>query len=283
MKKFFTSLPFILLVAVVAGILVGLVANEAVMNVVVTVKYVLGQVIMFCVPLIIIGFIAPSIIEASASSRRALWAWLCHAHCSSIALRCSRCSPVTRSFLTWVYRHVIDGPKSRPISFHPTSKSCLQRHSFPSPFGLIVYGRPISCKLPDEFQRIVLAIVTRVVIPILPFFIAIDVLRSLHMEATRVSCPCSLRWCLLSSSAITSGLLFCTESPVLIRGENPLKVLRQYGPGVFDGCWHHVIRCDARRCASGRKSRCASAASRYGVSGIPAVRQHPFVWLGAHG
>ena len=61
MKKFFTSLPFILLVAVVVGILVGLVANEAVMNVVVTVKYVLGQVIMFCVPLIIIGFIAPSI------------------------------------------------------------------------------------------------------------------------------------------------------------------------------------------------------------------------------
>lgn len=28
MKKFFTSLPFILLVAVVAGILVGLVANR---------------------------------------------------------------------------------------------------------------------------------------------------------------------------------------------------------------------------------------------------------------
>ena len=72
MKKFFTSLPFILLVALVVGILVGLVANEAVMNVVVTVKYVLGQVIMFCVPLIIIGFIAPSITKLGSNVSRIL-------------------------------------------------------------------------------------------------------------------------------------------------------------------------------------------------------------------
>ena len=52
MKRIVTSLPFILLVSVVLGILVGLVANEAFMNVVVTVKYVLGQLINFCVPLL---------------------------------------------------------------------------------------------------------------------------------------------------------------------------------------------------------------------------------------
>ena len=33
----------------------------AVLNIVVTVKYILGQIITFCVPLIILGFIAPSI------------------------------------------------------------------------------------------------------------------------------------------------------------------------------------------------------------------------------
>lgn len=55
------SLPFRLLLGVVIGILVGLVANEGFMNIVVTVKYILGQLINFCVPLIVIGFIAPSI------------------------------------------------------------------------------------------------------------------------------------------------------------------------------------------------------------------------------
>ena len=71
MKKgsFFKSLPFKLLVAVILGILAGLVLNRystngismAVLNIVVTVKYILGQIITFCVPLIVLGFIAPSI------------------------------------------------------------------------------------------------------------------------------------------------------------------------------------------------------------------------------
>ena len=52
MKKLFKSLPVRLLIGVVLGMVIGLIANEAVMNVVVTVKYILGQVITFCVPLI---------------------------------------------------------------------------------------------------------------------------------------------------------------------------------------------------------------------------------------
>ena len=71
MKKtsFFKSLPFKLLVAVILGIIAGLILNQystngismAVLNIVVTVKYILGQIITFCVPLIVLGFIAPSI------------------------------------------------------------------------------------------------------------------------------------------------------------------------------------------------------------------------------
>ena len=61
MKKssFFKSLPFKLLVGVVIGILAGLALNandgtgltNAILNIVVTLKYVLGQIISFCVPL----------------------------------------------------------------------------------------------------------------------------------------------------------------------------------------------------------------------------------------
>lgn len=64
MKKnnFFTSLPFKLLMGVFLGICIGLVLNytdgnaatRAILNVVVTAKYILGQLINFCVPLIII-------------------------------------------------------------------------------------------------------------------------------------------------------------------------------------------------------------------------------------
>ena len=84
MKKIFTSLPFILLVAVIVGIVVGLVANVEVMNVVVVLKYILGQLINFCVPLIIIGFIAPSITSLGQNVSRILTVAVLLAYISSI-------------------------------------------------------------------------------------------------------------------------------------------------------------------------------------------------------
>lgn len=84
MKNIWKSLPFRLLVGVVLGILVGLVANEPVMNVVVTLKQVMGQVITFCVPLIVIGFIAPSITKLGQNASRMLGVALVLAYASSV-------------------------------------------------------------------------------------------------------------------------------------------------------------------------------------------------------
>ena len=51
---------------------------------VVTLKYVLGQLINFCVPLIIIGFIAPSITKLGNSASRMLGVAIVIAYVSSI-------------------------------------------------------------------------------------------------------------------------------------------------------------------------------------------------------
>ena len=93
MKKnsFFSSLPFKLLVGVVLGVVFGLIFNAtdtsgftmAVLNIVVTLKYILGQVINFCVPLIIIGFIAPSITKLGNNASRMLGVAIIIAYASS--------------------------------------------------------------------------------------------------------------------------------------------------------------------------------------------------------
>ena len=71
--KIIKSLPFKLLVGVVLGILIGLVIpNGGILQVIVTVKYILNQLISFCVPLIIIGFIAPSIVKLGSNASRML-------------------------------------------------------------------------------------------------------------------------------------------------------------------------------------------------------------------
>ena len=94
MKKtsFFTSLPFKLLVGVIVGIIAGLILSSTdsysitmgILNVVVTLKYILGQVINFCVPLIIIGFIAPSITRLGNNASRMLGVAVSIAYASSL-------------------------------------------------------------------------------------------------------------------------------------------------------------------------------------------------------
>ena len=84
MKKLTGSLPFRLLLGVAAGILIGLYANEGLMNLVVTLNYIMGQFINFCVPLIIIGFIAPSITKLGSNASRMLGIALLAAYASSL-------------------------------------------------------------------------------------------------------------------------------------------------------------------------------------------------------
>ena len=82
--KLFRSLPVQLLLAILAGVLLGLVLPEEAMIPVVTIRYILGQLITFCVPLIVIGFIAPSITKLGKSATRMLCAAVILAYASSI-------------------------------------------------------------------------------------------------------------------------------------------------------------------------------------------------------
>lgn len=94
MKKILNSLVFKLLVAVVLGIVIGILANEPVMNVVVTIKSIFSQLVLFAVPLIIIGFIAPSIAQLKNNASKLLTLAVGIAYLSSVGARgffcCSR-------------------------------------------------------------------------------------------------------------------------------------------------------------------------------------------------
>ena len=84
MKKITGSLPFRLLLGVILGIIVGQICGDGLMHVIVTIKYILNQVIVFCVPLIIIGFIAPSITRLGNNASKMLGVAVTLAYVSSI-------------------------------------------------------------------------------------------------------------------------------------------------------------------------------------------------------
>ena len=84
MKKFLTSLPAKLLLGIIVGIVIGLVVPESVMKVLVPIKNIMGQLINFIVPLIVIGFIAPSITKLGSNATKLLGVALIIAYVSSV-------------------------------------------------------------------------------------------------------------------------------------------------------------------------------------------------------
>ena len=68
MKKILTSLPAKLLLGIIVGIVIGLIVPESVLKVLVPIKNIMGQLISFIVPLIVIGFIAPSITKLGGNA-----------------------------------------------------------------------------------------------------------------------------------------------------------------------------------------------------------------------
>ena len=78
------SLIIKLLAGLVLGALLGFVVNEAVMDVVVSVRHILGQIIFFLVPLVIVGFITPAIVRLGQNASKILVAAVALAYVSSV-------------------------------------------------------------------------------------------------------------------------------------------------------------------------------------------------------
>ena len=216
--KFLTSLPMKLLLGVIAGIAVGQFAGVALMNVVVTVRYILGQLILFCVPLIIIGFIAPSITRLGNNASKMLGVAVTIAYISSIgaALFSMAAGYIMIPNLSIVTN--VEGLQALPdLVFKldiPPIMSVMSALALSMCLGLAAAwtkAKSITNAL-EEFQLIVLAIVTKIVIPLLPFFIAFTFC-SLSYEGSITK---QLRYSSRSSSsswrATTSGWRCSTAS-----------------------------------------------------------------------
>ncbi len=176
--KFLKSLPGKLLIGIIAGILLGLVLPESVMVVVVTLKYILGQIITFCVPLIIIGFIAPSITKLGNSATRMLGVAIVIAYVSSILAAFMSAGAGFAIIPHLNIASEAEGLRSLPeVAFQldiPQIMPVMSALVFSVLLGLAAVwtkAGTITAVL-QEFQNIVLDIVKKVIIPILPFFIA---------------------------------------------------------------------------------------------------------------
>ena len=239
MKKIFSSLPVKLLIGIIIGIIFGQIFPENVMSVVVPLKNILGQVINFVVPLIVIGFIAPSITKLGNNASRMLGVALMVAYTSSVlaALLSMGAGYVIIPNLPVVSE--IEGLKELPEDVFGLTIPQIMNVMSALVFSILIGLAAIWTKaktiitILDEFQNIVLAIVSKIIIPILPVFIAFTftclsydgtITKQLPVFVSAVVIVMIGHYIWLTVLYVVAGVY---------SGKNPIEVVKHYGPAYI--------------------------------------------------
>ena len=236
--KILKSLPFRLLLAIAIGIGVGQFLSKDAMTVVVTIKYILGQMINFCVPLIIIGFIAPSITQMGSGATRMLFVALLLAYLSSLL---SSLLSAGAGYAIIPHLNIVSDTKALrelpEVAFQldiPQIMPVMSALVVSVLLGLAAVwtkAKTITTVL-QEFQEIVLALVKRVVIPILPLFIAVTFC-TLSWEGTIRQLPIFLEVILIVLVGHYIWLAVLYGAASLYSRKSGLEILRHYGPAYL--------------------------------------------------
>ena len=239
MNKVLKSLPFRLLLGLALGIVLGRLFGTGVMEVVVSIQYILGQLITFCVPLIVIGFIAPSITRMGNNASKMLVVAVVLAYVSSIL---AAFMSMGAGYALVPHLHIatdIQGLRELPeIVFRldiPQIMPVMSALVFSLLIGLAaVWTRSeLTADLLGEFQNIVLKIVEKVMIPVLPFYICATFCNLSYEGMITHQLPVFLE----VIGIVMLGHYIWLTVLYLIAGayskKNPWEVLKHYGPAYL--------------------------------------------------
>ena len=239
MKKLFNNLPFRLLLGIIIGVILGQIFPESVMKVVVTLQYIMGQLITFCVPLIIIGFIAPSITKLGKNASRLLGVAIVIAYVSSV---CAALMSTGAGYAFIPHLSIdteVAGLRTLPdVVFElniPQIMSVMSALVLSVLVGLAATwtNSKLTCDFLGEFQNIVLDIVGKIIIPMLPFYIAATFCNLSYEGMITHQLPAFIQIILIVMAGHYIWLAVLYLLAGAYSGKNPWEVLRHYGPAYL--------------------------------------------------
>src|SRR5690606_36980284 len=168
-----------LVIGIISGIIIGLIAPHKLVRVIVTFKEIFGQFLGFTIPLIIIFFIASGIASFGKQSGKMLGLTGGLAYVSSVI-------PGTLAFIVAIF--IIPslvgngrGSTEEPAGFEPLFELTIEPItgvmpalvlSFVFGIGITRIKSPTLRSFFDEGKAIVKKLIWKIIIPILPFYIA---------------------------------------------------------------------------------------------------------------
>ncbi|AVP53923.1 sodium:dicarboxylate symporter family protein [Clostridium tetani] len=239
MSKLKDNLVVKLLAGVALGIIIGLFAPEGLIRIIATIKHILGQVIFYCIPLVIIGFIAPSIVKMRSNASKMLGITVLIAYLSSLGAAAFSAMAgyaiIPKLSISSATGNLKEIPKIVFKLDIPPIMTVMTALATAVLIGLATAWTKSDLveKLLDQFQNIMLAIVTKVVIPILPFFIASTFAGLAYEGGITTQLPVFLIVIVLVLVGHFIWLTLLYGIGGAISKKNPMEVAKHYGPAYL--------------------------------------------------
>lgn len=239
MKKFLNNTIVQLLIAVVIGIVAGFYVEGSVLSAIVSLKHVTGQIIFFLVPLIILGFIAPSIAHLRSNASKMLLFAFGIAYLSSIGA-----SFFGAAVGYQVIPHLDIAPDANTLKELPENMLKIDIPPVMNVMTALVLAALIGLatawvksdefvRLLDTFQQMVLELVKKVLLPVLPVFIFANFCILSYQGAVTKQLPVfvSILLVVIVCHYIWLALLYGIAA--LYSRKNSWQVLKHYGPAYL--------------------------------------------------
>lgn len=239
MKKILTSLPAKLLIGIGAGIILGQVLPVSVMTVIVSMRNILGQIINFIVPLIVIGFIAPSITKLGKNATKMIGVALVIAYASSVLAAFMSMGAGFVILPNLSFGTSVESLKDLPEDIFGLEIPQIMPVMSALALSVLVGLAAVWTKaekvigLLDEFQKIVLDIVSKIVIPILPIFIFFTFTGLSYEGIITKQLPVFLIAIIIVMIGHYIWLAVLYGAAGAYSGKNPMEVLKHYGPAYI--------------------------------------------------
>ena len=239
MKKFFNNTIVQLLIAVILGIVAGFYVEGTALSAIVSLKHVSGQVIFFLVPLIILGFIAPSIAHLRSNASKMLLFAFGIAYLSSIGA-----SFFGAAVGYQVIPHLDIASDANALKALPENMLKIDIPPVMNVMTALVLAAMIGLatawvksdefvRLLDTFQKMVLELVKKVLLPVLPVFIFSNFCILNYQGAVTKQLPIfiSILLVVIVCHYIWLALLYGIAS--IYSRKNGWQVLKFYGPAYL--------------------------------------------------
>ncbi|MBB4117842.1 Na+/H+-dicarboxylate symporter [Mesonia hippocampi] len=230
---------FKLVLGVILGLIAGNYLNERSIQVILSLKHILGQVIFFLIPLIVIGFVGASITKLSSNSSKVFGFSLLLAYFASIA---AQFFSLFFGYQIIPKLHIvnkIEALKEIPEQIFtldiPPIFSVMTALFLAFLLGLgVLWTKAKNLEsILDELRDIISLLIKKLLIPIIPIFVALNFTTLSYEGSIQKHLPIFIKVVLIVIVMHWIWLIVLYIFAAIVSKKNPLPLIKKYLPVYF--------------------------------------------------